>query len=100
MFIQSFAIAARASGLDTCPMAVFAEYPGTIRRLLGLPESDIIVCGVALGYENPEDPANALRTGRVTATGFARFDGFQGSDAAAITPSADSTSYTKPSPRP
>jgi nitroreductase len=100
MFIQSFAVAARASGLDTCPMAVFAEYPETIRRLLGLPESDMIVCGVALGYENPEEPANALRTGREAATGFARFEGFPASDAAAITPSADSTPSTRPSPRP
>jgi nitroreductase len=76
MFIENLAIAARARGLDTCPMAVFAEYPAAIRRLLGLPDSDIIVCGIGLGHEDRADPANALRTERVPAAAFTRFEGF------------------------
>jgi nitroreductase len=77
MFLQALATAARGRGLDTCPMAVFAEFPRTIRRLLSLPESDVIVCGMALGYEDPEAPANALRTGRVPAEAFCNFRGFE-----------------------
>jgi nitroreductase len=76
MFLQNIAIAARASGLNTCPMAVFAEYPTTIRRLLGLPDTDMIVCGMALGHEDAAAPANALRTERVRAGVFTRFEGF------------------------
>lgn len=76
MFLQTIAIAARASGLDTCPMAVFAEFPRTIRHLLDLPETDMIVCGMAIGREDPDAPANALRTPRVPAAEFARFQGF------------------------
>ena len=36
MFLQNISVAARARGLDTCQMAVFAQFAGTIRRLLGL----------------------------------------------------------------
>lgn len=76
MFLQSLAIAARARGLDSCHMAVFAEFPRTIRRLLAIPESERIVCGMAIGHEDPEAPANRLRTERVPATGFTEFRGF------------------------
>jgi nitroreductase len=76
MFLQNIAIAARACGLDTCAMAVFAEFPNTIRGLLDLPDSDMIVCGMAIGREDRDAPANALRTTRVPAAGFARFRGF------------------------
>ena len=76
MFLQNICIAARAAGLDTCPMAVFAEFPATIRGLLGLPESDLIVCGMAIGHEDTSAPANALRTARVPAAEFTEFRGF------------------------
>jgi nitroreductase len=75
MFLQNIAVAARARGLDTCHMAVFAQFAGPIRRLLGLPESDVVVCGVALGYEDRDFPANQLRTERVPAAAFTDFRG-------------------------
>ena len=76
MFLQNIATAARGHGLDTCAMAVFAEFPATIRRLLGLSEHDDIVCGMAIGFEDAAAPANALRTERVPAAEFTRFEGF------------------------
>jgi nitroreductase len=79
-FLQALAAAARARGLDTCPMAVFSEYPRTIRRLLDLPETDMIVCGMAIGHEDSSVPANALRTERVPAEAFCEFRGFSAHD--------------------
>ncbi|MDE2335141.1 MAG: nitroreductase [Rhodospirillales bacterium] len=76
MFLQTLAVAARARGLDTCPMAVFAEHPRAIRRLLGVAEQDQIICGMAIGYEDAASPANALRTDRVPAASFSEFRGF------------------------
>ena len=76
MFLQNIAIAARARGLDTCAMAVFTGFPNTIRALLGLPASDMIVCGMAIGREDRDAPANALRTTRVSAADFTDFRGF------------------------
>jgi nitroreductase len=76
MFLENIAIAARAAGLDSCAMAVFADHPRTIRRLLERPEEDMVVCGMAIGREDRDAPANALRTARVPAREFAAFRGF------------------------
>ncbi len=78
MFLQNLSIAARARGLETCAMAVFAEYPNASRVLLGLSPDDEIVCGVAIGHEDTAAPANALRTERVRAREFTAFRGFAG----------------------
>ncbi len=75
-FLENIAIAARGRGLDTCHMAIFAEFPATVRGLLDLPDDDIIVCGVAIGYADPDAPANALVTTRVPASEFSQFKGF------------------------
>lgn len=76
MFLQNIATAARASGLDTCAMAIFAEFPRVIRRLLDIGEGESVVCGMAIGVEDPAAPANALRTERVPAAEFCEFRGF------------------------
>lgn len=34
------------------------------------------MCGMALGYADPDAPENRLRTEREKAAAFARFDGF------------------------
>lgn len=76
MFLQNITIAARARGLDTCPMALFAEFPRTVRRLLGLGDGVKVVCGMAIGFEDREVPANRLLTERVPAEEFSEFRGF------------------------
>ncbi|HEY0420796.1 MAG TPA: nitroreductase [Acetobacteraceae bacterium] len=76
MFLGNIAIAARARGLDTCPMAVFAEFPRAVRRLLELGEDRVVVCGMAIGHEDMSSPANRLRTEREPAAAFAEFRGF------------------------
>jgi nitroreductase len=50
MFVQNVMLSARHYGLETCPQASMAEYPNIIRRILGLPKSMLLVCGIALGY--------------------------------------------------
>ncbi len=76
-FLANLATAARARGLDTCAMAVFAEFPRTVSALLGLDESQAIVCGMALGLADPDAAANQLVTERVPAESFTRFEGFE-----------------------
>jgi nitroreductase len=76
MFLENLMLAARARGLDTCPQLAFTVFQDTIRRSLGLPESEMIVCGMALGYADPEAPENRLCTERVPAEAFADFRGF------------------------
>ena len=76
IFIGSLAVAARGRGLDTCPQAAFADFHRIIRPLLGIPDNEIVICGMALGYADPEAAINGLRTERAAAAEFARFEGF------------------------
>jgi nitroreductase len=68
-------IAARGRGLHTCPQAAFADFHKIIRPLLGIPEKEIIVCGMALGHIDPNAPVNALVTERAPPSDFATFEG-------------------------
>lgn len=73
MFLQNLMIAARARGLDTCPQAAIANYPGIIRQHLGVRQDEIVVCGMALGYADPAEPANALASEREPIERFVTF---------------------------
>lgn len=76
IFIGAFTIAARGRGLDTCPQAAFADYHAVIRRELGIPESEIVICGMALGHADPDAAENRLVTERAAPAEFATFEGF------------------------
>jgi nitroreductase len=73
MFLQSIMIAARGRGLHTCPQAAFAPYHNQIRPVLGIPDEEIVVCGMALGYEDASKRENSLRTERVPLEEFVTF---------------------------
>ena len=75
MFLQNIMIAARARGLHTCPQAAFAPYHHQIRPVLGIPDEEIVVCGMALGYEDASKPENDLRTERAPLDEWVRFSG-------------------------
>ena len=76
MFLQNVMIAARARGLDTCAQAAWTHYHRAIRPVLGLADEETVVCGMALGYADPDAPENGLVTNRTPARTFMRFDGF------------------------
>ena len=73
MFLQSVMIAARARGLDTCPQAAFTQFHRVIAQVLEFPESEQVVCGMALGYADQEKIENTLITEREPLSGFAKF---------------------------
>ena len=64
MFLQNIMVAARGRGLHTCPQAAFAPYHHQIRPVLDIPEEEIVVCGMAIGYEDTSRPENGLVTER------------------------------------
>jgi nitroreductase len=76
IYIGSLTIAARGRGLDTCPQAAFADFHAVIRRELDIPEKEIIICGMALGFADPDAVENRLVTERAPVEQFASFDGF------------------------
>jgi nitroreductase len=73
MFIENVMLAARSRGLDTCPQAAFCKYHRIIKRHLEVPEHHMLVCGMALGYQDHSKIENNLRTEREPASTFTRF---------------------------
>jgi nitroreductase len=72
-FLQSIMIAARSFGLETCPQAAFCEYHEVIAKRLSFPETEMLVCGMALGYPDTRAIVNTFRTERMELGAFARF---------------------------
>jgi nitroreductase len=75
IYLGTLMIAARGHGLHTCPQAAFADFHKVIRPILGIPEKEIIVCGMALGHIDPDAPINTLVSERAPLADFASFEG-------------------------
>jgi nitroreductase len=75
IYLGSLMIAARGHGLHTCPQAAFADFHTIIRAQLGIPEKEIIICGMALGHIDPDASVNRLVTERAPLADYASFDG-------------------------
>lgn len=73
MFLQSIMVAARARGLDTCPQAAFTTFHRVIAEQLAIPEQQMFVCGMSLGYADPSRIENSLATEREAVGNFATF---------------------------
>lgn len=70
MFLQNIMVAARARGLDSCPQQSLANYPAILARHITLAQTEMVLCGMALGHADPYEPANRLMTARQPAAQF------------------------------
>ena len=61
---QTIALVAVDFGLGTCIEGNSILYPEVIRQITGIPESQKIVAGIAIGYPDWDFPANRLRSTR------------------------------------
>jgi nitroreductase len=73
MFLQNIMVAARARGLHTCPQAAFTQFHRVIAEELSFRPEQMLVCGMALGYADPEAVENSLVTERADVAEFTRF---------------------------
>ncbi|MBI2869146.1 MAG: nitroreductase [Chloroflexi bacterium] len=73
---QTICLAALASGLGTCIEDAGVTYIDVIRKHTGIPESKRVVIGVALGYPDPDYPANRLATPREKLENMSTWLGF------------------------
>jgi nitroreductase len=64
MYLQTLLLALTARGLGTCVEVSVAGYPDAVRTELKIPPELTIICGLAVGYTDPDFPANELRIGR------------------------------------
>lgn len=73
MFLEAVMVGARARGLDTCPQAAFTQFHRIIGEHLGLSADEMVVCGMSMGYANPNAVENTLITERAPVSDFTRF---------------------------
>ena len=72
-FVQNLMIAARARGLDTCAQAAFNHFHTIVREITGIPESEVMVCSLSLGYADHSRIENSLISEREPACAFTTF---------------------------
>ncbi len=76
MFMQSVALAAQARGVASCMQEAWARVRATLAAHFALPDTEMIYCGMALGYADPDAKVNTLRSDRAEVDTFATFRGF------------------------
>ena len=72
-FIQNICLSSMEYGLGTCLQESWSMYPETAQKIVNFSESEILWCGIALGYPNFEHAINTYRTPREDLKDFAKF---------------------------
>jgi nitroreductase len=73
MFLQSIMVGARQFGLETCPQAAFLIFFDVLQKRLGIPDAQMVVCGMSLGYPDPNAKVNTFTPGRMSPREFVTF---------------------------
>ena len=73
MFLQTLMLAARGMGLHTCPQAAWNGFANIILPHIGAGDSEMLICGMALGYADDQDIVNTFRTPRETVESFTQW---------------------------
>ena len=70
MFMQNLMVAARGHGLHTCPQAAWNGFARIILPHIGAGDNEMLVCGMSLGYADPDHVVNGFYTPREPAASF------------------------------
>jgi nitroreductase len=73
MFLQSIMVSARGHGLHTCPQAAWNGFSSIILPHIQAEPQEMLVCGMALGYADADDPVNTFHTPRERVEDFTRW---------------------------
>lgn len=73
---ENIMLLATKEGLGTVVQAMAAAYPQVLREILDIPESKIIILGIAIGYPDWDNPINHFRTEREPLESIATWHGF------------------------
>ncbi len=73
MFMQNIMVAARARGLHTCPQAAWNGFAKIIMPHIGAGPDEMLVCGMSLGYAEPDHVVNGFHTPREPVEAFTRW---------------------------
>jgi nitroreductase len=64
MFLQTFMLLATEKGISTCSQEAWSIKPQCVSSFVNAPESLMLFCGMAIGYEDKNSPVNTLRSSR------------------------------------
>lgn len=64
IYAQTLMLSLTANGLASCSQGALGHHADVVRRVLGLKEDLKLLFGIAFGFEDPEHPANNVRTVR------------------------------------
>lgn len=73
ILLQTIMLAARARGIDTCAQGAWNNFWTVTKPMLGIPDTEYVVCGLSLGYADASDPVNSLVSDRVPLSEFVTF---------------------------
>ena len=73
MFLQTFMLLAQEVGVDTCAQEAWAMKNDSVSEFVGASESDILFCGVAMGYKDKSASINKLSSERRPIDQWAKF---------------------------
>ena len=59
--------------LETCPQAAFLTFYDVLQKRLGIPPAQTIVCGMALGYPDPDEKVNTFTPERMRVGEYVTF---------------------------
>ena len=77
LYVQTVMLAARAEGLHTCPQAAWIIFQEPIKRHLNIPDDQVLLCGMALGYEDTSAIENTLVSKREDVANVLHYSGFE-----------------------
>jgi nitrobenzene nitroreductase len=72
-FLQNIMLATRARGLDTCPQQIWSLQSAVLREGLAIPDEEMIVAGMSLGYADNNIPENNMELSKLELDEFVSF---------------------------
>ena len=73
MFLQTFMLLAKEAGLDTCAQEAWSIKHDSVSEFVKAEDSDILFCGMAIGYRDESAVVNSLKSERRPLKEWAKF---------------------------
>ena len=73
MFLQTFMLLAKEAGLDTCAQEAWSMKHDSVSEFVKAEDSDILFCGMAIGYRDDNAVVNSLKSERRPLKEWAKF---------------------------
>ncbi len=73
MFLQTFMLLAKEAGIDTCAQEAWSIKHDSVSKFVNAEDSDILFCGMAIGYRDEAAAVNSLKSERRPLNEWAKF---------------------------